>query len=1291
MRFSSLPLRNLEFFFLALLFLCTTPIYADTEPNNSCSQEEIISQLNNKSTPVSHTVTGSVRKSNDRYDYYKFTAGMDGNVNISLKMKSIIAGSKKNSIIVGSVCNEDGYYSNSSKSDIKTAPSFFVKAGTTVHIRIEGKHESYLFSKDISLALKYDLEISIDNGNISENQRSFALRNPLNTRNIRGNYQLIGNSVLCAKELIGNKCFDYTSGQIFESLPGWQSNVSLLMKYIDVDNDAATFNSSQAKLNIPADAKVKWAAIYAQGHIFYEFKEGALAKLNEPMKISVPNVTPISSIPQQIDLYQSGAIFGYTYSTYSDIPELVGKKGSEINGMVTVANVKANKDGVNTSSLGRFGGWALVVIYEDESSSLKNISVFDGYRAIKDKAGFNDTTIKVDGFITPTNGEVVSKVSIFVGEGDRAIVKDRLYLNNTAIGHQYGNEKDNAFFSHISDDIIRYPSYTNNLGIDVQTFDVGVGGLNLVKNGDYRAEIKFSTTRDDYFPSLAIFSTNLYEPRVCYRQELFAIDGNAIEDAKVGDTISVGTWISNMKKDVADISLEPADKVEITVELDDKNLEYIPNSMQMRNVYESAFTSKTDKQGDDLAEFLSATNRAKWRVGVGASSTHGGKLTPNYTASDSNKAFVTFQAKILQKGDININNIYKVSYENPQIGVRFGDESPINIGLCADINTSLGVVGVLGKFNVVNINGGNGDYNNPKSSNTWLTTQVVNRPFSVKIISLNESMNALQSFVGELKISLIENPYSNEDSDAIKQKKCDNSVPIFNITSLNFSGTNQVKQFNYSKATRAALFKISYEENDEIKHACSVDSFALRPDRFVLSKPVGENIELLTSAQIYKFPLIASQYGESTPTPNYNISASNNNFLTLGKTLYTPNGDIKEELKGSLEFASTPFTIIDGQADIGMAFTDVAKVNIKMIDKAWAMVDIENEDTYPECSSTGAWICGDIDATFIPSHFALSDVVLHNNKDSSFTYLSSDLNMSAPLSLTLTAQNRLNETTQNFDKESWQNRVSIRVAVPTITKATELQPKINEIEVSQNLDFEKGVKKISISDDEIISQLSFNFNRAVDTPINPFVVKGSDINLTAISSYTANGKTVNIEGKEVADNNATFIYGRTHAPRQRYVGDSGRAFIYYEAYCFGDDSNKSLLPDGLDSNNTNDLRWFINSKHNTLSDGNITNDAISEKGNTLVVESFDDRDENTPHISTVKLNYDDRTFGYPYKTTMENNASSWLIHNPKNPDATTNEFSVEFSRESGGWSGKHDTNTVTKDHNVTNTNRRSMW
>lgn len=69
----------------------------------------------------------------------------------------------------------------------------------------------------------------------------------------------------------------------------------------------------------------------------------------------------------------------------------------------------------------------------------------------------------------------------------------------------------------------------------------------------------------------------------------------------------------------------------------------------------------------------------------------------------------------------------------------------------------------------------------------------------------------------------------------------------------------------------------------------------------------------------------------------------------------------------------------------------------------------------------------------------------------------------------------------------------------------------------------------------------------------------------------------------------------------------------------------------------------------------------------------------------------DGSFGHPYKTTMENNASRWLIYNEDVPTATMNQFSVEFDRAGGAWSGEHKTDTTTKDQNATTTNRRIMW
>ena len=58
---------------------------------------------------------------------------------------------------------------------------------------------------------------------------------------------------------------------------------------------------------------------------------------------------------------------------------------------------------------------------------------------------------------------------------------------------------------------------------------------------------------------------------------------------------------------------------------------------------------------------------------------------------------------------------------------------------------------------------------------------------------------------------------------------------------------------------------------------------------------------------------------------------------------------------------------------------------------------------------------------------------------------------------------------------------------------------------------------------------------------------------------------------------------------------------------------------------------------------------------------------------------------------MENNASGWLIYNKYNPNATTNEFEVEFVKPGGSWAGKHETNTSTDSNASNKTNRRLMW
>lgn len=468
--------------------------------------------------------------------------------------------------------------------------------------------------------------------------------------------------------------------------------------------------------------------------------------------------------------------------------------------------------------------------------------------------------------------------------------------------------------------------------------------------------------------------------------------------------------------------------------------------------------------------------------------------------------------------------------------------------------------------------------------------------------------------------------------------------------------------------------------------SCSTDNFAVRPDHFELSTPSGENINLLTSAQEYAFPLSTIDGANNNYTNNYTV-ANANTIFTLVRTMYQPTGTVDNTLNGTLAFSATPFSITNGAAtNASISFDDVGKVNIQVRDINWSAVD--SDDTPGDCNSSGRYICGDVNATFIPEHFTLSAVHLKNDNAGNFTYLSNDLNISAHLDVNVTAKNLNDDTTQNFKSGSWENPVDINISVSSAAAT----PAINkdEIDGTQNLGFTLGSVTIAWNETNSTKKLMFNFNRDLTDAKNPFQIDGSEVTINATSTYTDSGDTANVSGSNVADQNATFVYGRTHATRQRFDSDNATAFIYFESYCSGVDTSgnscdKSLLPNGVDSNSTDDPRWFVNTSH-TSSSG--VAGSVAQKGGLSFVTATN---ASTANPAQTQLNYTaGSTRGYPYKTTMQNAASSWLIYNKYNSFATTNEFDVEFMG-SGDWVGTHETNTTTIKTGTQRTNRRLMW
>jgi len=248
------------------------------------------------------------------------------------------------------------------------------------------------------------------------------------------------------------------------------------------------------------------------------------------------------------------------------------------------------------------------------------------------------------------------------------------------------------------------------------------------------------------------------------------------------------------------------------------------------------------------------------------------------------------------------------------------------------------------------------------------------------------------------------------------------------------------------------------------------------------------------------------------------------------------------------------------------------------------------------------------------------------------------------------------------------------------------------ITITQNMNFDRNrtiamnPEQLTFTTYDVNCTTPANCTMNADLKVNHTTSGSRDLNQTDAVGNPINARLV-----------LTHLYGRTHASRQRYEvrndGEGHNANIYYEAYCFGtiglapnsNTCNKNLLPNGMTSTRTDDIRWYINTQHDVLSSGmagTITQRGANDINATTPTNA-------APSVTTLRYNANQ---GYPYKGTMENNASRWLIYNENDPTATRNNFSVEFYKSGGSWSGTNTMTTNVDDNKTTvKTNRRSMW
>ena len=249
------------------------------------------------------------------------------------------------------------------------------------------------------------------------------------------------------------------------------------MVFVDVDNDASTFNSSSATFTTNNCNRVVYAGLYW----------GAIASpatpLPEEIKFKIPGGT-----------YQdlaADATIDRIY--YKDVTDLLSGL-SNPSGEYFVANVSTTQ-GVNSSA-----GWSLVIVYEDPTESRKYISTFDGFSAVRNSPN-NQVDFAYSGFTTPPSGPVEGRVGVAALEGDLGWFGDQMLFkadgnaNFTAL-YDAENNVDNFFNSKITKDGAqvsdRNLNSTNTLGWDQKLLNLTDlnPGNSLIGNGETGATVR---------------------------------------------------------------------------------------------------------------------------------------------------------------------------------------------------------------------------------------------------------------------------------------------------------------------------------------------------------------------------------------------------------------------------------------------------------------------------------------------------------------------------------------------------------------------------------------------------------------------------------------------------------------------------------------------------------------------------------------------------------------------------------------------------------------------------------
>ena len=829
-----------------------------------------------------------------------------------------------------------------------------------------------------SATVTINVEIQITEGV----QMPFYLINSYESRNVIGDYKLAGNTVLCITDKTsgyGGNC----QGDLNESI--YYTSNNYVTKYLDIDNDSTTWNSTSSYIEVPnsydSEKGVIWAGLFWQGRIsvdkdydiryakegetgfdYIEVGRGTSITINQlniidtgamdiKLKINSNGYSDVTA--DTFHIYESSN--GQTYAAFANVTSLFTPDSlAPGKNTFTVANLTTMEG--REPSPGAFGGWSLVVIYAEkyEEGSPKNISIYNGFISINE----NNDPIEISGFRLPKTGPISAHLSVFSGEGeylygrtDRNNAEDWMkisdnetsgydYMPGLADGDGLGN-KNNMFDAQLQN-ILRDKTVNgvensfskNNTGVDVDFYDISELMESYRDSNPLidRVYIQMYSNNDYITPSMMAFSTELYQPSICY-DYTFDIDGYVLDSSQndVNTTLHLAMQNKPLRTRLLVRSLEGdfvLENAEFSAKvIDDSMLSFKPGSVKVAsniNEYEDAGDKVHNADSSGFSLYF----------GNDAAADRGGYL-------DSHEShYILFDYETnTSKPRLDTSFLFDVNFT-----VNYGS-GPVSIYRQLNASnrcpTSTVYAPEWGIFNVIS------DIDNPTTYN--LTTQVVNRNFNVFGVFYDTDLQTPKSVDTKVEVEVINANLFQSDTNASCNNPDSNiSQPLY-IEFNNSPFTSAIEQIPQN-AMRNSAFRIWYLENNKNqlvitncasiedeqcfkniydtnftfdiegeklcqsacdgnqapgscyrclkkefgKPICSRDNFSIRPEAFIIDFHDINQITMVaeqspffrndSGAQMpiaagydYQASIIAKRFGDDNPSPRYVQSFSENN------------------------------------------------------------------------------------------------------------------------------------------------------------------------------------------------------------------------------------------------------------------------------------------------------------------------------------------------------------------------------------------------------------------------------